>query len=227
MIEYRLIRSKRKSIALIIEPDGRLLVRAPHNLHQSYVEAFVSEKSAWIQEKQALVGKMIERCGRSPGAPRRFRAGETFWYLGRYYPLEISAELSAPLVFDGTFRLARPVQKQAALVFERWYKHQARQLLSQRLNELAAQHGFHYKSMRLSSARTRWGSCSSLSTISLNWRLVMAPPDVSDYVILHELAHLKEKNHSRRFWELLASLKPDYAVQRQWLKTHGDCLAWP
>jgi predicted metal-dependent hydrolase len=81
--------------------------------------------------------------------------------------------------------------------------------------------------VRLSSARTRWGSCGPTGALNLNWRLIMAPPGVIDYVILHELTHLKERNHSARYWALVAKLAPDYKTQRQWLKTNSESLSWP
>lgn len=230
---FYLIRSRRKSIALIVEPDGRLTVRAPLRLPQEAIEAFVLGQASWIAARRAELRRRQERCGR-PSGGRRFQPDEDFWYLGAQVPLRLVAGQKEGLVFSGAtagepgeFLLRRSAQPQAAALFERWYKKQARAYLSTHLEGLAARHGFHFNAWRLSGARTRWGSCSSQGTVSLNWRLIMAPPAAIDYVILHELAHLKERNHSRRFWTLLEKLCPGYKAQRQWLKDNGECLAWP
>ena len=222
----QVIRSKRKTLALVIGPDGSLTVRAPLRLPQSAIDAFVRDKSDWIRQKQTEAHQRSERCGRPPGLPYRFESGEAFLYLGKSYPLELVARQKGALIFDGTFKLKREIQPQAAKVFEAWYKAQARNLFAYRLAELSDQTGLNYVSLRLSSARTRWGSCSSRGTISLNWKLIMAPPEVIDYVIIHELAHVQEKNHSKSYWTLVERLLPDYRLRRGWLKTNGLCLSW-
>lgn len=212
-----LLRSKRKTVALIIEHDGRLIVRAPLRLSLKRIEAMVAEKAAWIEQKQEQVRAA------HPKLPQ-FAAGEAFWYLGKRCPLEI-VPASTPLVWSGgRFHLSQAVQSKAREVFTRWYKNQARSLITARVEAFAGQHGFVYQNIRVSSARTRWGSCSAKGTLSFTWRLVMAPLEVIDYVVVHELAHLKQPNHSTRFWELVQAILPDYKTRRQWLKTNGRGL---
>jgi predicted metal-dependent hydrolase len=224
----QIIRSRRKTVALIVERDGRVVVRAPYRLPQNLIEAFVDEKAGWIRQKQAEMARRRTDCDRPPGgASRRFEPGESFLYLGQSYSLHLVEKQSQALILDGAFRLKRSAQPDAAQVFEGWYRAQARALYTRRVDELAQQHGFTVRALRLSSARTRWGSCGAQGSLNLNWRLIMAPPAVIDYVILHELAHLKEKNHSPRFWALVEKLAPDYKTQRRWLKTNGVCMGWP
>jgi len=223
----QIIRSRRKTLALYIQPDGQVLVRAPFRLPQSTIEAFVQDKAAWIRAKQDEIRRRSERCGRPAGMPHRFEQGERFLYLGESYPLVIVERQSQPVLFERTFKLKRAAQHQAQGTFENWYKAQAQVFFIRRLNELATQTDLHYAHLRLSNARTRWGSCSPTGTISLNWRLVMASVPVIDYVIIHELAHLKEKNHSARYWTLVEQLLPSYRPLRQWLKANGGCLSWP
>lgn len=100
----------------------------------------------------------------------------------------------------------------------------ARELLSQRVCSFARAFGLTYRKIRISSARTRWGACSTSGTLSFNWRLVMAPPQVVDYVVVHELAHLRQPNHSPAFWDEVAKMMPDYAHHRAWLKKNGSRL---
>jgi len=106
-------------------------------------------------------------------------------------------------------------------LFQKLYRKLARAYLRRRLEQLARLNGFNFKKFRLSSARTRWGSCSAKGTISLTWRLILAPPEIIDYVIIHELAHTREKNHSRAFWNLVAKHLPDFRQRRRWLKQNG------
>jgi hypothetical protein len=225
--EIQLIRSARRSISIQVLADGSLVVRAPLRLPAGYLERLLSEKTAWIHQKQAEAGQRRLPGLGEPGGKRRFEAGQTFPFLGQDYPLEIVERQAVPLRLEGGFRLQRAALDQATETFEAWYRAQARAWFTRRLGELAARHGFQYSRMRLSSARTRWGSCSSRGTISLNWRLVLAPPEIVDYVILHELAHLRTPNHSKDFWRLVESLCPEYQQHRKWLKANTARLSWP
>ena len=112
----------------------------------------------------------------------------------------------------------------AASVFEAWYKKQARAVITERVDFYAAKYGFEVEKIRISSARTRWGSCSAKKTLSFTWRIVMAPPEVIDYLVVHELCHLRELNHSRSYWSLVESIMPGYRSARKWLKVNGGKL---
>jgi hypothetical protein len=207
----KIIRSRRKTIALIVERDASLTVRAPLKTSQRLIDAFVNEKRVWIELRQ-------EQARKSYLPPHRYEEGETFYYLGQAHPLCYVLDQRPALVLDGVFRLDRRLRSTAERVFIAWYRKQARALIRQRLDQLAAQHGFHFERMRITSARTRWGSCSARGTLSFSWRLVMAPPAAVDYVILHELVHLQHPDHSPAFWSRLEALMPDYRSHRSWLK---------
>jgi predicted metal-dependent hydrolase len=216
----KLIRSARKSIALIVQRDGQLIVRAPYQATDEQIQAFINLKSSWVLRKQNEVQQKTSHVG-----PRKFESGEAFLYLGESYPLAIT-EKAAPLLEQkvGQFRLARRAQARAKDLLTAWYKKQARQVLEARVHIYAARYHLSYKRIRISSARTRWGSCSTTGTISFTWRLVMAPLPVIDYVVVHELAHTKEKNHAKRFWDTVAAMMPDYQKHRKWLKENGHLL---
>lgn len=217
-----IIRSRRRTFALIVETDGRLVVRAPLHARQAEIEWVVAQKADWIERKREQF-----RIAKKTSPLRRFQDGEPFFYLGQAHVLKIVSHQSPPLVLDGDFRLAHSALPRASHVFEAWYHRQARELFNRRVAHFARQHGLHYAGVRLSSARTRWGSCGSKGTLNFNWRLVMAPPAVIDYIIIHELAHLIERNHSPRFWAGVAAMLPDYKVQRAWLKANAAKLSWP
>lgn len=225
--EFTLIHSARRSVAIQVLADGQVVVRAPLRLPAGYLERLLAEKTAWICQKQAEARQQRLPGLGGPAGKRRFETGQLFPFLGQDYPLEIVERQAAPLRLEGGFRLRRAALGQAAGTFEAWYREQARDLFTRRLGELAARYGFQFSRMRLSSARTRWGSCSSRGTISLNWRLVLAPAEVVDYVILHELAHLRVPNHSKDFWRLVESLCPEAKHHRQWLKDNAARLSWP
>jgi predicted metal-dependent hydrolase len=151
--------------------------------------------------------------------------GSTFLYLGKAYPLTLVEHQRPALVFDRHFYLDRSNLPRAQAVFTAWYREQARGVLEQRVAWCARQYGLAAKGVRITSARTRWGSCSSRGTLNFTWRLVMAPLEIIDYVVIHELAHLKEKNHSPAFWQLVERMLPDFRWRRDWLKKNGHILA--
>ena len=131
----------------------------------------------------------------------------------------------APLSFKkDRFLLRADSRSRANTLFTAWYRRQARVLLEKRVPELASHYNLTYSRVRISSARTRWASCSSNGTLSFTWRLVMAPQPVIDYIIIHELAHLLERNHSSRYWATVQAMLPDYRRYVKWLKQNGHLL---
>jgi predicted metal-dependent hydrolase len=216
----QVIRTKRKTIAILIQRDGKVIVRAPLRTPERLITAFVESKSGWINEKKALVQKQV-------AVPtRQFANGEKFLLLGEEIQLRfVQAETQrGALILQDEFTLSTKAAPQAREIFEKWYKARALMVLTERVDHFAKKHGFHYEKLRITSARTRWGSCSSKGTLSFTWRLIMAPLAVVDYVVIHELAHLKIKNHSSVFWAEVARLMPTYKSHRDWLKKNGRFL---
>lgn len=213
----RIIRSDRRTLAIIIESDGSLTVRSPVHLSQPEIDRFLTEKKLWIQSKQS---QAINRA-----LPvHNFETGESFSFLGNDYLLKLVDDPKQPLELKDIFLLDRRLKGQGREIFSRWYRNQARAIFSERLAHYSALHRMSYNKLRISSAKTRWGSCSAHRTISMTWRLVMAPLPVVDYVIFHELVHLEIPNHSSRFWSRLAQFNPDYLEHRKWLKDNGARL---
>ena len=210
----KLVRSKRKTLSLIVEIDGTLTVRAPLRMKEADIRGFIEAKSGWIKRKQTKARAVAL-------APRQYVDGETFLYLGNEVPLRLVPDRKPALVMDGVFKLTKSAQPRADSVFEAWYKKQARSVLTGRVEFFARKYGFDAGKIRISSARTRWGSCSAKSTLSFTWRLVMAPPQVIDYVVVHELCHLRELNHSPSFWAQVEAILPDFKSHRKWLKHNG------
>jgi hypothetical protein len=214
-----IIRTKRKSIALIIEQDGRLVVRAPMRVSDADIKHLVKQKEGWIREKQKQVKDKSTQ-----STPKVYMDGEEFLYLGKSYKLKIVTDLNPALVLSRKFYLSLRALPKAESVFTKWYRDQARAVISERVKLYAARHGFKYRKIRITSARTRWGSCSSMGNLNFTWRLVMAPPEVIDYVVVHELAHLQVNNHSKEFWNQVGCIMPDYKKRLRWLKENGQKL---
>jgi len=180
---------------------------------------WVKSKSSWIQKKLSQIPEYREH---------KFIDGELFYYLGSQYPLRfdenvkndrrITAKLSPEN--RGVFIANNKTQLQ------KLYRYLARNYLAKRLKELSKYTNIPYEKMRLSSAHTRWGSCSSNGTISLNWKLIMAPAGIIDYVIIHELCHVRHMNHSRLFWQLVTHYLPDCKERRKWLRQNSNKLVF-
>lgn len=211
----RLIRSKRRTIALIVERDGSVTVRAPLRMSTAAIDEFVQKHSKWVAKKQ------LEMQSVQPEQPRKYEAGEQFLFLGQPFPLELIKGDQPKLVLDDSFKLSLAGRGNAELLFRNWYRKQAAKLIRERVAYFAKQFKLDIKSVRITSARTRWGSCSPKGTLSFSWRLLMTPPDVIDYVVVHELAHTIHHNHSTRFWDLVEKWMPDFRERRKQLRQYG------
>jgi len=218
-VSYQVIRSRkrRKTVSLHIREDGSVIVYAPCSTPAWEIERFVRKKESWISEK--LSGR--ERSVRQ--REERFLPGETFLYLGERYPLEIEDRpyQRHPLTLSyGRFVLDKNRVEEARTLFVEWYKKRAKEKLSERVRYYSNKLQLAPQGIKITSAQSRWGSCSRDNRLCFSWRIIMTPMNVLDYVLLHELAHIKEKNHSRRFWDYLRSILPDYTKHRNWLREH-------
>jgi predicted metal-dependent hydrolase len=215
----QIIRSKRKTLAIIVKADGSLIVRVPLRASMLSIRAFVEKNVRWIEKKQAEAREAVH-----PTA-KQYVSGELFTFLGNNYPLQIVKGQKEKLILDeNRFKLAESAQNDAARVFERWYREQAARILNERVSEYARQYGFQYMKIGITSARTRWGSCSATGSLSFSWRLILTPLEILDYVIIHELVHTVVHNHSKQFWSRMEKIMPEYKERRNWLQKHGAFL---
>ncbi len=222
-IAYAFARAKRKTIGFSIGPDG-LVVRAPKWVSLKEVDAALHEKSVWILRK---LTETQERHQHHQHSRIDWRDGTTFPYLGRSVQLRIDpAQGSAQLVQDPS-GLAQALhvgisahanEAQIRDCVQAWLMRQARSLFEARLNHFAPLLGVQWKKLSLSNAGTRWGSARGDGAIRLNWRLIHLSLAEIDYVVAHELSHLRVMNHSPQFWDTVRSVMPDYAERRQRLK---------
>ncbi len=215
----KIIRSKRKTLSFEITRDAKLIVRAPETIPLDYIEKSVSKKQAWITDKQKLVTEIYSQV-----RPKEFVHGEGFLYLGQVYGLSVVDNGEPPFKFDGEFHLSRTYLPQAKELFIDWYKKQAYRTIKERVDRYAGVFGFKYNKFSITRAQRRWGSCSSSNNLHFSWRLIMAPLNVIDYVVIHELAHIEEKNHSKRFWNKVRLMFPDFESSLHWLRRNEHLL---
>ncbi|HEY1405427.1 MAG TPA: SprT family zinc-dependent metalloprotease [Spirochaetota bacterium] len=216
-LSYNLVRARRKTLALVIRDDGSLEVRAPHHYPLDSIERFIMEKSAWVIKKRAHV---LSR----PKAPtRRYEEGEYFPYLGKDYPLLFSA--NAKKIYAGSALIVpQRYRKNPKSALLRWYKEEAYRIIEERTKVFARRFGFSWRTISINSATRRWGSCNSRGSLNFSYRLVMAPQDLVDFVILHELCHTIHHNHSSAFYHALATVLPDHKERDLRLKLIGRVL---
>ncbi|MBN3793014.1 SprT family zinc-dependent metalloprotease, partial [Burkholderia sp. Ac-20353] len=219
VLEYRLKRSARRTIGFTIDGSG-LTITAPRWVTLADIEAAITEKRRWIFAKLAEWKTRTEQ----RALPQiDWRDGAQLPFLGK--PMTVALGAGA-VAFDGDARklaLPLPAQADAQQIKDRvqgWLQGEAKRIFGERLAFYADKLGVAYSMYALSSAATRWGSCSSDGKIRLNWRLIHFPMSIIDYVVAHELSHLREMNHSPRFWQTVESIFPEFREARHTLKHH-------
>jgi len=216
----RIIKSRRRTFSLEIEKDGSLIVRAPKRASEDDIRKIVHEKKTWILKKQKKAQEKLEEI-----RPKKIVTGEEFLYLGNRYKLFLIDSLDTPLFFNhNSFLLKREYRQIGKKIFIKWYCEQAHKTISERVAYYSSVSGLTYNKIRITGAQKRWGSCSAKNNLNFSYRLIMAPLTILDYIVVHELAHTKEKNHSKMYWNLVKALFPDYKSHERWLKERGHLL---
>jgi len=215
-IEYRFARRRRRTLGISVDASG-VSVSAPLRAPWRDIEAFLKQKERWI------VAKMDEWARLPPPALLRGASGESLPLFGSSHTLEVSTGRRAVRREPGRLVVSAPAPH-AAKVLVGWLKTQAIDTLAPRAAHFAARLDVAPPDVALSNARTQWGVCTETGSIRLNWRLVHLEPALADYVVAHEVAHLVELNHSKRFWNLLAKLYPDWREARERLELAGASL---
>jgi predicted metal-dependent hydrolase len=223
-VDYELVRSRRRTMTFSVSADG-LSVRAPFGIPQHAIEAAVQEKGRWIVRK---LGGMQQREARVAALKMDWLAGAKLDYFGKPLQVVVSPEASVTEIMDSHEPSDKPIlqlaipysanEKKIRDTTKKWLMAQAMQHYIARMNHYAPLLGVKWQSLSLSSANTRWGSAKADGTIRLHWRLIQFDASVIDYVVAHELSHLRELNHSPRFWATLASVMPDYEARQKRLK---------
>lgn len=209
--------ARRKTLELSVERDRSLVLSTPPAVSAQRLEAFVRRKQAWVYQKlaeKALMQKQVRQ--------KSYVQGEGFLYLGRHHRLNLVDEQTAPLKWQhGRFHLRRDACSDARRHFIRWYSERGRQWLWQRVKTFAARLEVTPAGIKVQDLGYRWGSCGKGDVLYFHWKTMLLPARIAEYVVVHELVHLHEPNHSVAFWLRLERAMPDYASRKQWLAEHG------
>ncbi len=221
IVKYRLKRSRRRSIGLIIDDMG-LKVTAPGYASMMQIESALRDKSGWILDK---LGQWQDRQKKNQHAHQVLRDGAQIPYLGKNLTLKLMPNNSQTVQLEPmrgwlVIKAQSEDTDRIEKLLNQWLQHQARREFKTRIDQLSLKVRIPLDSWALSGASTRWGSCTARRTIRLNWRLVHFPASVIDYVVAHEMAHLEELNHSTRFWHKVEQLCPDYETPKALLSAH-------
>ena len=202
-----------------VDREGNIVVTIPKRGSRKGAVAFAREHTVWLREQQRLTASRKER--------NPLRNGDWIWFRGSRVELKVSKDWGRPVlrfseerlfIADEDIDLARPLGKKLQSL--------AKAEFPERVASFAKKFNLKYSGVSIRNQKTRWGSCSSSGRISLNWRLVMTPPEVSDYIVIHELMHLREMNHSHLFWRLVREACPQYKMHEGWLNEHQSELSW-
>jgi predicted metal-dependent hydrolase len=203
-------RARRLSLR-ISSLDGKVTLSGPPYVRERDYMAFIRDKEDWIIKNLAVMPEKT-----------LVAAGAVLVYRGSPVTVAMASQRGVRIAGDAIY-VARTSRSIGASI-KGFLKSQARDALAHASDRYAAQLGVGYSALVLRDTRSRWGSCSSQGQLMYSWRLIMAPPDILDYVAAHEVAHLIEMNHSRAFWNVVARLYPDYEKAREWLRSHGPML---
>ncbi|MCL5290679.1 MAG: M48 family metallopeptidase [Bacillota bacterium] len=221
MVPYQVKESDRaRNIRLKISPEKGLEVVVPPKYPLVSLEPLLKSRESWILQKLDLMNQRARQRKENSLAER-----QAVSFLGKSYRLVTVFQEGPPvvdLVGDKILVMLPQAHKdKVRQVLESWLRHQARDIILERVEMVRRKLRINYNQVFIKDQKTRWGSCSSQGNLNFNFRLVMAPLPVIDYLVAHEMAHLVEMNHSKKFWSLVESICPEYKKHRQWLKDHG------
>ncbi|MCP3965766.1 MAG: M48 family metallopeptidase [Lentisphaerae bacterium] len=214
----KIVRSQRKSLSIQVSPKGEVIVRAPLLMPRKLIDQAVNKNREWINERQVEFNRQLEE-----HPPPGFTPGDWYYFLGEKYPLEftLNAAFSRMIELAGSFKTAAAEPEIIKKRLIKWYRKEASFYLKERVEILAEHFDWEVSEVKINSANRRWGSCTCQGALNFPWRLVMCPPEIIDYVIMHELAHLKEMNHSAKFWYEVQKMCPDFSKHRKYLRDNA------
>lgn len=216
MDEITIVRSHRKTLALQVLPDGTIEVKAPYLIPGFMVRQFVANNASWIEKKKAAIGK-------KRAFEKTYVDGEAFLFLGNTYTFTIGNYTSIAIQ-EKKLLFPKALLFRAKKEIESWYIAQAKALITKQTHMYAKEMNTSFQSITFSDTKSQWGRCTHDNRLQFSWRLIMTPLLVVNYVVIHELAHTMEKNHSITFWRVVRSMMPSYKQQIKWLQTQGNTL---
>lgn len=224
-ISYEIVRSRRSTADIVVERDGKVVVRAPVTLADERIEDIVEAKRYWIYKTLAEWRDL-----NATRVIREYRNGEGFLYLGRSYRLLLVAEQEGAVELrDGRFCLRRDLVDRgdvpaAQAAFRDYYISRGKDRIAQRVNYYSPKAGVSPCAVDICELGYRWASCSPGGKLAFHWKCMMAPPKIIDYIVVHELCHMHQGDHTAAFWNEVDKILPDYEERKEWLKKNGAGL---
>lgn len=218
-LAYKVVYSRRKTLTITVERDRSVVVTAPEGTTPEKIRQVVESRKLWLYEKTRDVQK-YDPLPHPPG--KELVTGESLPYLGRLYRIEL-VEGDGEICFDQKFIVPRACAGKSP-AFRDWFISQAKATILPRVVSHAKNLGVAFKEAKIGDGKYRWGSCTPQDNVIFNWRLIKAPMFVIDYVVVHELAHLIEQNHTPRFWNIVRSQTPGMEKAKAWLQKNGALL---
>jgi predicted metal-dependent hydrolase len=217
-LQFTVRRSEhRRTMQITVERDGGLILSAPPTVDETTLRAFVQEKRFWVYTKLAEKDRLQRRVPR-----KEFVAGEGFLYLGRSHRLKLVDREDVPLkLAAGRFCLRRDAVPAAREHFIRWYSERAKVWLSNRVADYQSRMEVSPVGVKVQDLGYRWGSCGKGDWLYFHWKAILLPPRIAEYVVVHEIAHLREPHHTPGFWLRVERAMPDYERRKAWLAEHG------
>ncbi len=221
--------SNRKSIALKVKENGQIIIYAPRGISPEYIDNIIKEKEQWIWNNIQKMKTLEKVHFFDKMSLSELKNGSVLMFKGKSYNLQIfKLGRKNKVYFDGDFVIAYVKdidnREELANLIEDFYREYARKVFEEKVKIFAEKMQVSYGRISIKEQKTRWGSCSSKGNLNFNWKVVKAPEFVIDYLVVHELAHRKEMNHSDRFWNVVESTLPDYKKGKEWLKVNGKSL---
>lgn len=224
-ITYELVRSSRRTADIVIEPDGRVIVRAPEDTSPEQIQDIIESKRLWIYKNLAEWRDL-----NATRVIREYRNGEGFLYLGRSYRLLLVSNQDEPLLLKGgRFCLRRDLvdhgeMPAVKLAFRDYFVNRGRDKISERVHYYAPKVGVNAGKIDVRELGNRWASCSPRGNLAFHWKCMMAPSRIIDYIIVHELCHYHHLDHSDAFWNEVDKVMPDFYERKQWLRKNGASM---
>ncbi len=221
-LAYRIQRSnKRRKLTITVERDRSVVVHAPEGISDEKIQQAVEKKRPWIYEKIGHSQK-YQDLPHPPG--KELVSGESALYLGRQYRIEMVKKGLSEIQFVQRFLIPVTQRNKRGEALRDWYISKAKEKIVPRVKHHARELGVNFAKVKIVDNRYRWGSCTVNNNVNFNWRLIKAPMFVIDYIIVHELAHLIETNHTPKFWNIVRAQSPTMEKAKAWLKENGQLL---